>query len=172
MCSGYQSLGKLLLPESTVTPIFPEVKIHEFSQVSASQPDRTKPHAMTTRVVIVAQMTIDDPVAHELFDLAWRRTVEGLPAPPIVGGGPASGEEYIALIETLTDFARGLEVNLRAAVQQAASLHQVPHAAIGRACGVSRQAVRQRLAREKVADEQRRWERYERGDDYWGENYD
>ncbi len=117
-------------------------------------------------------MATDDPIARELFDLAWKRTIKDLPNPPKARVGPASQNEYLALIRTLVDIADGIEVNLLVAMEQAATVFHVPHAAIGRACGVSRQAVRQRLARAKAAAVRRRSDLSQWDRDYWDDDFD
>jgi hypothetical protein len=74
-------------------------------------------------------MATGDPIARELFDLAWKRTIGDLPSPPRARVGPASQDEYLALIRTLVDLADGIEVNLLVAMEQAATVFHVPHAA-------------------------------------------
>src|SRR2546430_3948909 len=109
----------------------------------------------TTRVVAVTKMPMSDPIAREVFKIAWKQAMNELRKPPRIGDGPTTEEEYLALIAVLGDLAAGVEANLLVAMDQAATVFHVPHAAIGRACGVSRQAVRQRLERAKKAAQRR-----------------
>lgn len=119
-------------------------------------------------------MTAHDPIARELYDFAWTRTIERLPGPPQASVGPASTDEYLAFIQTLAELAAGVEANLLVVMEQAATVYHVPHAAIGQACGTTRQAVRQRLLRARAAAERQRderpWDEHYGYDDYWDDD--
>ncbi|MFE5028076.1 hypothetical protein ACFRAO_33395 [Streptomyces sp. NPDC056656] len=88
----------------------------------------------------------DDPITLYLYGLAWEKAMERLPEPPHSTSGPVTKEEHLALISTLADFSSGLETNTLTATYYACRFN-VSQAEIGRACGISRQAVRQRLAK-------------------------
>jgi hypothetical protein len=118
----------------------------------------------------VTQIDPREPIALELFRLAWERTLADLPAPLRPDVGPASQDEYLALLKTLATLAGGIEANLIVTMEQAANVFHVSHADIGRACGISRQAVRQRLLRIEAETAKRRKQVYDSDhyiDDYF-----
>ncbi|MEU6945289.1 hypothetical protein ABZ957_08635 [Streptomyces sp. NPDC046316] len=86
----------------------------------------------------------DDPITHYLYGIAWEKAMERLPEHPQSTLGPVTRAEHLALLATLSDFASGVEENLLFATHQACLL-EIPQAEIGRSCGISRQAVRQRF---------------------------
>ncbi|MGX5187643.1 hypothetical protein ACWKT5_34010 [Streptomyces avermitilis] len=88
----------------------------------------------------------DDPITLYLYGLAWEKAMERLPEPRHSTSGPVTKEEHLALISTLADFSAGLETNTLTATYYACQFN-VSQAEIGRACSISRQAVRQRLSK-------------------------
>jgi DNA-directed RNA polymerase specialized sigma24 family protein len=122
----------------------------------------------------MARMSSDDPTALNIFKIAWKQALNELSKPPRVSMGPTTEEEYLALVTVLDDLAAAVEVNLLAAMEQAATIFHVSHADIGRACGISRQAVRQRLVRAKRKAERRNddWVEWEETTAYRAENYE
>ncbi|MEV6739477.1 sigma factor-like helix-turn-helix DNA-binding protein [Streptomyces sp. NPDC051104] len=116
-------------------------------------------------------LPLDDPITNYLYGLAWEKAIERLPEPPQSTSGPVTKEEHLALISTLADFSSGIETNILTATYYACQF-EVSQAEIGRACGISRQAVRQRLARATAIQEERKRQYsyldydYEEYDDY------
>ncbi|WP_411079519.1 sigma factor-like helix-turn-helix DNA-binding protein [Streptomyces sp. cmx-18-6] len=88
----------------------------------------------------------DDPITLHLYGIAWEKAMERLPGPPHSTSGPVTSAGHLALLATLTDFSEGLETNVLTATYFACEF-KVTQAEIGRNCGISRQAVRQRLGR-------------------------
>ncbi|WP_157876329.1 sigma factor-like helix-turn-helix DNA-binding protein [Streptomyces sp. Root264] len=111
-------------------------------------------------------LPLDDPIANYLYGLAWEKAIERLAEPPQSPSGPVTKDEHLALIATLSDFSAGIETNILTATYYACQF-QASQAEIGRACGISRQAVRQRLAKATAAQEERK-RRYA----YWDYDYE
>ncbi|NEB76279.1 hypothetical protein G3I40_13760 [Streptomyces sp. SID14478] len=75
-------------------------------------------------------------------------------------------EEHLAFIATLSELSAGIETNILTATYYACRSN-VSQADIGRTCGISRQAVRQRLGKATgIRDE------YARQHSYWDYEYD
>lgn len=88
----------------------------------------------------------DDPLAVHLYGLAWEKAIERLAGPPHSPSGPFTKEEHLALLATLSDLSAAMESTMLTATYWACSF-EISQAEVGRACGISRQAVRQRLAK-------------------------
>ena len=89
----------------------------------------------------------DDPIVRELYGLAWTQAQLRVSSPPRAPVGPFTKEEHLALLATLTEFTSAIETGLIVAASQAHTVFKISQADIGRACGVSRQAIRLRLAK-------------------------
>ncbi|BFO13928.1 hypothetical protein SHKM778_03160 [Streptomyces sp. KM77-8] len=120
---------------------------------------------MTTTLVTMPLPT-DDPITLYLYGIAWEKAMERLPGPPHSTSGPVTSAEHLALLATLADFSAGLETNILTATYYACEF-KVPQAEIGRSCGISRQAVRQRLAKAVAIRET-----HQRDSPYWDYDYD
>lgn len=120
---------------------------------------------MTTTLVTMPLPT-DDPITLYLYGIAWEKAMERLPGPPHSTSGPVTSAEHLALLATLADFSAGLETNILTATYYACEF-KVSRADIGRSCGISRQAVRQRLA--KAVAIRKTHQRYS---PYWDYDYD
>ncbi len=127
--------------------------------------DHLRPRAVTTTLVTMT-LPLNDPITLYLYGLVWEKAIERLPRPPHSTSGPVTKEEHLALISTLVDFSAGLETNVLTATYYACQF-KVSQAEIGRACGISRQAVRQRLAKATAAKEA-----HNRQHSYWDYDYD
>lgn len=112
------------------------------------------------------RLPLDDPITSYLYGLAWEKAMETLPTPPRSPAGPVSQHEHLALLSALSLFAAGVETNILTATYHACNF-EVSQAEVGRACGVSRQAVRQRLAKATEMQEERR-RKYAHWDDNHG----
>lgn len=114
---------------------------------------RPQPPSATSTLVTMT-LPSNDPITAYLYGLAWEKAMERLPEPPRSVLGPVTKEEHLALVSTLADFSAGLETNTLNATYFACQFG-ASQAEVGRACGISRQAVRQRLAKVAAAREER-----------------
>lgn len=122
-------------------------------------------------MLVIMSLPLDDPIVSYLYGLAWEKAIERLAEPPQSPSGPVTKKEHLALIAALADFSAGIETNILTATYYACQF-QVSQAEVGRACGISRQAVRQRLAKATAIQEERK-RQYSYGDyDYDYEEYD
>ncbi|MFB7786804.1 sigma factor-like helix-turn-helix DNA-binding protein [Streptomyces vinaceus] len=124
------------------------------------------PTSSVTTTLVAMPLPLDDPITLYLYGLAWEKATERLPGPPRSASGPVTSEEHLALLATLSEFSAGLESNVLTATYYACEF-KVSQAEVGRACGISRQAVRQRLAKAVAAREEHR-----RKFPYWDYEWD
>ncbi|WP_107440640.1 sigma factor-like helix-turn-helix DNA-binding protein [Streptomyces sp. SAT1] len=101
------------------------------------------------------------PLRHRVGEAMGR-----LPGPTHSTSGPVTSAEHLALLATLADFSAGLETNILTATYYACEF-KVSQAEIGRSCGISRQAVRQRLAKAVAIRKT-----HQRDSSYWDYDYD
>lgn len=124
------------------------------------------PTSAVTTTLVIMTLPLDDPITNYLYGLAWEKAIERLAEPPRSTSGPVTKEEHLALISMLAEFSAGIETNILTATYYACQF-QVSQAEIGRACGISRQAVRQRLAKATATREERK-----RQNPYWDYDYE